>query len=145
MSTSPIPARSLYEDYARCIHCGLCLNACPTYRLWNLEADSRAAASTNDSRRAGNFRSLIRSWITLTNVSTAAPANRLPLRRRVWKARRARARAHRADCERSWISRVARDYVLPAVAAQSASHRRSRPRLRLYTLRLQAVARAIGC
>jgi len=29
-----------YEDYTRCIHCGLCLNACPTHRLWNLEPDS---------------------------------------------------------------------------------------------------------
>src|ERR1700691_1517895 len=29
-----------YEDYARCIHCGLCLNHCPTYKLWGLEADS---------------------------------------------------------------------------------------------------------
>ena len=35
--SGPAPA---YEDYTRCIHCGLCLNACPTYRLWNLEADS---------------------------------------------------------------------------------------------------------
>ncbi len=30
----------IYEDYARCVHCGLCLNHCPTYRLWHLEADS---------------------------------------------------------------------------------------------------------
>jgi glycolate oxidase iron-sulfur subunit len=29
-----------YADYSKCVHCGLCSNHCPTYRLWGREADS---------------------------------------------------------------------------------------------------------
>src|SRR5437879_758189 len=46
MSALPIPGPApVYEAYARCIHCGLCLNACTTLRLYQrsgLQAVARA-------------------------------------------------------------------------------------------------------
>jgi len=156
MPTPAIPGLNpVYEDYARCVHCGLCLNACPTYRLWNLEADSprgriHQMIHVAPSEIPGNvhdelplsdsFVEHIDKCLDCRACETACPSG-VEYGKLV---EHARARIER-DYPRPWLARVARNFVFrdfltrPFLIADVAHL------LRLYQRSgLQAIARSIG-
>ena len=132
MALSPIPGLvPVYEDYARCIHCGLCLNACPTYRLWNLEADSPRGrihqmihVEQPDVPLTDSFVDHIDKCLDCRACETACPSG-VEYGKLVEYAR---ARIER-DYRRPLLSRIARDVV----------YRRLLP----YPKRIAAVARLL--
>jgi glycolate oxidase iron-sulfur subunit len=156
MFTTPIPGfNPSYEDYARCVHCGLCLNACPTYRLWNLEADSprgriyqmiHVSQSELNNEVQGNvpvtdsFVDHIDKCLDCRACETACPSG-VEYGKLV---EHARARIER-DYQRPWLDRVTRNFVFrhllpnPHLIADLARV------LRLYQRSgLQVIARSIG-
>jgi glycolate oxidase iron-sulfur subunit len=114
MSVAPIPGLNpIYEDYARCIHCGLCLNACPTYRLWNLEADSPRGrihqmihVELNQQPITDSFVDHIDKCFDCRACETACPSG-VEYGKLV---EHARARIER-DSPRSWLATVTRNFV----------------------------------
>ncbi len=58
----PPPFAPTEEDLARCVHCGLCLQSCPTYRVLHLEPDSPRG-------RIHIIRSLVEQRIAATPVA----------------------------------------------------------------------------
>lgn len=148
MPASPIPGLNpVYEDYARCVHCGLCLNACPTYRLWNLEADSPRGrirqmihVEQGELPVTDSFVDHIDKCLDCRACETACPSG-VEYGKLV---EHARARIER-DYERPWLARVTRDLVFrhllttPHLLADFANL------LRIYQRSgLQAIARGIG-
>jgi glycolate oxidase iron-sulfur subunit len=73
--------RPRWEDYSRCIHCGLCLEACPTFRLLGEEMDSPrgriyqiAQADAGRLPLAGAFETHIGRCLDCRACQTACPS-----------------------------------------------------------------------
>ncbi|MDP9339275.1 MAG: heterodisulfide reductase-related iron-sulfur binding cluster [Acidobacteriota bacterium] len=148
MTPSAIPGLNpVYEDYARCIHCGLCLNACPTYRLWNLEADSpRGRIHQMIHVEQGNFPVTdsfvdhIDKCLDCRACETACPSaveyGKL--------VEYARARIER-DYHRPLLSRIARDIVYRRLLPHPGRIAKVARLLRFYQRSgLQSLARSTG-
>jgi glycolate oxidase iron-sulfur subunit len=102
-----------YADYSRCVHCGLCLNHCPTYRLWHEEADSprgriRQMQLVDEGRLelGEGFVTHIDRCLDCRACETACPSG-VEYGKLVELARAQIAQNYR----RPWPSRVARDFV----------------------------------
>ena len=137
----------VYEDYARCVHCGLCLNHCPTYRLWQLEADSprgriRQMILVNDGQLplSGNFVDHIDKCLDCRSCETACPSG-VEYGKLVEHARARIAR----DYRRPWFSRVTRDFLFRRLLPNPERLAMLAKLLRFYQQSgLQKLARATG-
>ena len=156
MSQNPNSGPSpVYEDYTRCIHCGLCLNACPTYRLWNLEADSprgrihqmfrvfqgeSSGQSQPEACISQGFVNHINKCLDCRACETACPSG-VEYGKLVEHARARIERRH----ERSWIAQVARNFFFRDFLSASHFIEDAARVFRLYQRSgIQAVARGIG-
>jgi glycolate oxidase iron-sulfur subunit len=148
MSPPPIPGLNpVYEEYARCVHCGLCLNACPTYRLWNLESDSPRGrihqmiqVELNRQPITDSFVDHIDKCLDCRACETACPSG-VEYGKLV-----EHARAHiERDYPRSWLARVTRDFVYHHLLPDPHRIIDYARVLRIYQRSgLQLIARSIG-
>lgn len=123
-----------YEDYARCVHCGLCLNHCPTYRLWGREADSprgriRQMLLVDEGRLdvGESFVTHIDRCLDCRACETACPSG-VEYGKLVELARAQIEQKHR----RSFASRALRDYVYRRLLPNPKRIARAARWLRLY-------------
>ncbi|HEU5410347.1 MAG TPA: (Fe-S)-binding protein [Candidatus Acidoferrales bacterium] len=136
-----------YADYSRCIHCGLCLNACPTYRLWHNEADSprgriRQMALIDQGRLEFNdaFVTHIDRCLDCRACETACPSG-VEYGKLVELARAQIAR----NFQRPRLSRFARRYVFERLLPNPRRIARLAALIRLYQRSgLEALARGSG-
>jgi glycolate oxidase iron-sulfur subunit len=137
----------VYEDYARCVHCGLCLNHCPTYRLWQLEADSprgriRQMILVNEGQLplSGSFVDHIDKCLDCRSCETACPSG-VEYGKLV---EHARAQIE-SEYRRPWLSQLARQFVFERLLPNPRRIVAAAKFLRFYQRSgLQSIARGTG-
>ncbi len=137
----------VYEDFARCVHCGLCLNDCPTYRLWHFEGDSprgriRQIVLVEQGQLAisDSFVGHIDKCLDCRACETACPSG-VEYGKLV---EHARARIEQ-EYKRPFFTRMARNFVFRRLLPYPARIRMAANLLKIYQRSgLQSVARASG-
>ena len=140
-------AAPTWELYSRCIHCGLCLNHCPTYKVLGLEADSPRGRIYQvlqvDSGRLAigdSFVTHLDRCLGCRACETACPSG-VHYGEILERARHEIA----ANYRRPWLARKLRDFFFLRVLHNRKMLARWARRIRLYQRSgLQAVARATG-
>src|ERR1700683_4020889 len=100
------------EDLLRCVHCGLCLNACPTYRELRVEMDSprgrvyQMVQVSNGAPITDSYREHIDLCLACRGCESACPSG-VPYGRMV-EAARAELEAH---AQRGWLAGKVRGAV----------------------------------
>ena len=136
-----------YADYSRCVHCGLCLNHCPTYRLWHEEADSprgriRQMQLVDEGRLelGEGFVTHIDRCLDCRACETACPSG-VEYGKLIELARAQIEQNYR----RPWASRLARDFVYRRLLPYPRRIATAARLLRIYQRSgLAAIARGAG-
>ena len=141
------PDRPTWDLYSKCIHCGLCLQQCPTYRVLGREADSPRGriyqvlqVDAGRLRIGDSFVTHMDRCLGCRACETACPSG-------VQYGRileRARAEIE-SNYQRPWLERRLRDWFFTRVLHRRKGLERWAKWLRVYQRSgLQKVARASG-
>jgi glycolate oxidase iron-sulfur subunit len=146
VSTETQPDKPQQADLDRCVHCGLCLNACPTYRELGVEMDSprgRIYQMVQVSQGApitDSYREHIDLCLACRGCESACPSG-VQYGRLVEAARS----EIEAKTERGWLAQTARDFVFRKLLPSPALLTAAGASLWMYQVSgLQKLVRATG-